>query len=97
MLFMIYTEDKTDGIDVRLANRPVHLAHLKAGGSVEVLGAGPWLDADDNPKGSLLVVEANCINCVNSWLENDPYVQAGLTAKTTIHPLGGWSGFGKAR
>ncbi len=96
MKFMIYTEDRVDGLETRLANRSAHLEHLKAGESVKILGAGPWLGADETPKGSLLVVEANCINCVNAWLENDPYVKAGLTAKTLIHPLGGWSDFAPA-
>ncbi len=91
MKFMIFTEDKVGGLKLRQASRPAHLEHLKADQSVSVLGAGPWLGEDEKPKGSLLVVEANCINCVNAWLENDPYVKAGLTAKTTIHPLGGWT------
>ncbi len=91
---MVYTHDKDGALDVRLANRDAHLVHLKAEGKVQVLSAGPWL-ADDNEtmKGSLLVVEANCINCVTGWIKDDPYVKAGLTAKITIHPLGGWTDF----
>ncbi|MCF6220058.1 MAG: YciI family protein [Robiginitomaculum sp.] len=94
MKFMVYTQDKDGALDVRLAHRDAHLAHLKAEGKVQVLSAGPWL-ADDNEtmKGSLLVVEANCVNCVTGWIKDDPYVKAGLTAKITIHPLGGWTDF----
>ena len=79
---------------MRLANRDGHLVHLKSGGKVKVISAGPWLsDDDETMKGSLLVVEANCINCVTGWIKDDPYVKAGLTAKITIHPLGGWTDF----
>lgn len=91
MLFMIYTTDKDDAVHIRKANREDHLAYVKTHDKVKVIGAGPWLDDDSGEmKGSLLVVEANCINCINSWIKDDPYVKAGLTARATIHPLGGW-------
>jgi len=94
MKFMVYTHDKDGAVDLRLAHRDAHLAHLKSEAKVSVISAGPWLgDDDETMKGSLLVVEANCINCVTGWIKDDPYVKAGLTAKITIHPLGGWTDF----
>lgn len=88
---MIYTTDKDDALDLRTANREAHLAYVKDHEKVKIIGAGPWLDDDTGDmKGSLLVVEANCINCINDWLKNDPYVKAGLTARATIHPLKAW-------
>ena len=94
MKFMIYTQDKDGAFDIRKATREAHLAHLRAEGKVKVISAGPWLsDEDKTAIGSLLVVEANCINCITAWVKDDPYLKAGLTAKITIHPLGGWTDF----
>jgi len=91
MKFMIYTHDKEGSIDVRKANRDEHISYVRNHEKVKIIGAGPWMnDANDTMIGSLLVVEANCINCINDWIKNDPYVKAGLTARATIHPLGGW-------
>lgn len=91
MKFMIYTHDKEGSLDIRKANRVAHLAHLKGHKKVKIIGAGPWMDdANQTMLGSLLVVEAKCINCINDWIKDDPYVQAGLTARAIIHPLGGW-------
>lgn len=93
MKFMIYTHDKDGSIDIRKSTRDAHLAFVRAEGKVKVISAGPWLSDDDVMAGSLLVVEANCINCVTAWVKEDPYLKAGLTAKITIHPLGGWTDF----
>ncbi len=88
MKFMVYTRDKDGALDIRMANRKAHIAHLKSGGKVKVLTAGPWLDDDgETPRGSLLIVEAACMNCVTDWIKNDPYVAAGLTANVKIHPF----------
>ena len=94
MKFMIYTHDKAGAADLRQATRPAHLDYVRKQDDVKVLSAGPWLDeTETTPIGSLLVVEAKCIDCVKSWLEQDPYVKVGLTAQTIIHPLGGWMKF----
>lgn len=88
MKFMIYTTDKDGALDIRKANRTDHLEFIKDESSVKVLSAGPWLDDDNETmKGSLLIVEANCINCVTAWIPKDPYVKAGLTANVKIHPF----------
>ena len=94
MKFMIYTHDKDGALAIRTANRPAHLEFLRTQSDVKVISAGPWLaDDSDTVLGSLLVVEATCINCVTNWMKNDPYVHAGLTAKLTIHALAGWTDF----
>ncbi len=88
MKFMIYTTDKEDALHIRQNNRKAHLAHLALEGKVKVLSAGPWLDdTAKTMKGSLLIVQANCINCVTDWIKNDPYTHAGLTANIKIHPF----------
>lgn len=92
MKYMVYTRDKDGALDVRLANRTAHLDFLRGTGEVKVISAGPWLEGEI-AVGSLLVVEASSVEAVQAWNKKDPYVLAGLTAKVTIHPLGGWTDF----
>ncbi len=85
---MIYTTDKEGAVDIRIAYRAAHLDHLSENKKVKVLTAGPWLDDDNETmKGSLIIVEANCVNCVTKWIGRDPYVVAGLTGSAKIHPF----------
>ena len=85
MQFIIYTEDKDDGLPVRQANRDAHIAWLKtAHDEVTLLTAGPWLDDAGTMKGSLLIVEADTRAQVEAWCESDPYKSAGLPKSIMI-------------
>ena len=56
--FAITCFDKPDSLDLRMATRPTHLVYLE--GQLKdgvVLMAGPLLDENDKPNGSLLLVE----------------------------------------
>lgn len=86
MLFAIIAEDKPASLDLRLATRPVHLEYLD--GMVEMLvQAGPVLDADGKPCGSVLLVEATDLAAAEAFAAADPYAKAGLFASTTIRPF----------
>lgn len=85
MQFIIYTEDRDEGLPIRKANRDAHLAWLKnAEAPVKLLTAGPWLDDDGTMRGSLLIVEASGKDTVTNWLETDPYKLAGLPKSVTV-------------
>lgn len=91
MKFIIYSRDKKGALDIRKANRDAHLAFLAADTAdtlVKVLTAGPWLDdAGETMIGSLLIVEAENLESVRTWLISDPYAKAGLSDTVTIHPF----------
>ena len=88
MKYMIYTHDQKDSLHIRKEQRDNHLNFLNTENpNVKLLTAGPWLDDQDTMRGSLLIVEAGRLSDVESWLEQDPYRLAGLTAKTEIHPF----------
>lgn len=87
MKFLIYSEDKADSLPIRKANRDAHLAFLKADEPVKVLTAGPWLDAEGDMRGSLLIVEAEDMTSVTAWLETDPYKKAGLPGQVIVRPF----------
>lgn len=78
MQFIIYTEDRDDGLSIRKANRDAHLEWLKSDTAVKVLAAGPWLDDDGTMRGSLLIVDAASKTDVIEWTQRDPYGKAHL-------------------
>jgi len=77
--FLIYTEDKADSLSIRQANREAHLDWVRNDPNVKLMSAGPWLDEAGDMRGSLLIVSADSLDIVESWLEQDPYNKAGLT------------------
>lgn len=88
MKFMIYTEDRGDGLPIRTANRDAHIAWLKSeNAEVKLLTAGPWLDDSETMRGSLLIVEAEDKAAVMAWLAHDPYKLAGLPKAVTVKPF----------
>ena len=79
MLFAFLCTDKTGARQVRLDTRPEHVDYLKGLNEAGKLAfAGPFLDADGKPNGSLVVVKAETIEEARTMAENDPYAKAGL-------------------
>lgn len=85
MLYLVHTHDKPGALDIRLVNRPAHLAWLTAAGE-RIKAAGPWLGSDDKPAGSLLIVEMENRAALDAWLAQDPYALAGLTGSLEAAP-----------
>jgi uncharacterized protein YciI len=87
MLFAIIAEDKPDGVAHRMAVRPTHLKHLETIADRVVL-AGPFLDAQGKPCGSLLVIEAADQAEAEAIAARDPYVTEGVFESYQLRP---WS------
>jgi len=83
MHFSIACTDKPDALPVRQANRPDHVAYLEGAGETLCL-AGPFLDADGQPIGSLLVVDVADRAAAEAFAAGDPYAKAGVFASVTI-------------
>lgn len=84
MLYAIICIDRPGAIETRLANRDAHLAHIEAAGTITQ--AGPFLDADGQMTGSLLIMEAGDIAEAEAWADADPYARAGLFQSVEIRP-----------
>ena len=85
MLFAMICTDKPDHLQVRLDTRADHLAYLKGlGGDLKF--AGPFLNADGKPNGSLVVVKAADRPAAEAIAAADPYAKAGLFASVDIRP-----------
>ena len=77
MLFAIIAEDRPGGLEHRLAVRPTHLKHLESLGD-KLVFAGPFLDADEKPHGSLVVIAAASQAEAEAMAAADPFVTEGV-------------------
>jgi uncharacterized protein YciI len=86
MLFALICTDKPNGLAIRKANRPDHLAYLESLGDTLVF-AGPFTEEDGQTmNGSLIVVEANSLRDARAIADGDPFAQAGLFVSVEIRP-----------
>lgn len=76
MRVAVICTDKAGAIETRKSNRDAHIAYLKSSGVVEQ--AGPFLDADGQMSGSLLILDVADMKAAEDWAANDPYALAGL-------------------
>lgn len=87
MLFAFLCKDKPGSLQVRLDTRPEHVAFLEKLNAEKTLAfAGPFLDADGKPNGSLVVVEAPDLAGAQALSAADPYAKAGLFESVEIRP-----------
>lgn len=87
MLFALICKDKPGHLQLRLDVRPDHVAFLNdlnAKGALKF--AGPFLDADGKPDGSLVVIEAVDTSAAKAIADADPYAKAGLFESVAIRP-----------
>jgi len=86
MLYALICTDKPNSLDLRLANRPDHIAYLKSLGPTLVF-AGPFTEADGKTmNGSLVVVEAESREAAQQLADGDPFAKAGVFASVEIRP-----------
>jgi uncharacterized protein len=86
MLFALICTDKVDGLPIRKAHRPDHLAYLESLGETLIF-AGPFTEADGQTmNGSLIVIEAPSLEAARAIAAGDPFAKAGLFASVDIRP-----------
>lgn len=85
MLFAFVCKDKPGALQLRIDTRPTHVAFLeKLNAEGKLAFAGPFLDDEGKPNGSLVVVEAPDKAAAAELSAADPYAQAGLFASVEI-------------
>jgi uncharacterized protein YciI len=85
MLFALVCKDKPGHLQVRLDNRPAHVEFLRKlndAGSLKI--AGPFLNDEGKPYGSLVVIEAADKGEAARIGSDDPYARAGLFESVEI-------------
>lgn len=84
-LYAMIGRDGPRGPERRKTHRPAHLAGLEG---LEAAGrihhAGPLLDADAEPVGSLIVFEAESLDEARRLAARDPYVVEGIFASHEV-------------
>ncbi|HEY0918859.1 YciI family protein [Devosia sp.] len=83
MLFAMIAEDRPDGLEHRLKVRPTHLEHLDSLGD-QLVFAGPFLDGEEKPCGSLVVLEAASLAEAEALAARDPFVTEGVFARYQV-------------
>lgn len=86
MLFLIHGIDKPGVAELREANRKKHSQYL-ALFKKNVICAGPTLGEDGATKtGTLIIIEMDDRDAVDSFLDNNPYKKAGIFETLTVQP-----------
>jgi hypothetical protein len=75
--YLITCLDKKNSLKKRLANRDLHLKYLKSLKNKLIL-AGPILNKNNKPKGSVLILKFQNKFELNNFLKNDPYSKVDL-------------------
>ena len=84
--FVLLCRDKPDSLALRMKTRPAHLEYFQSFENKLHL-AGPMLDGDEKPIGSLIIVEAADETEARQIAANDPYAKAGLFADVGVIPF----------
>ncbi|MGV3549171.1 YciI-like protein [Rhizobium sp.] len=85
MLFAFVCQDKPGALQLRLDTRPPHVEWLNGLNAAGTLAfAGPFLDGEGNPNGSLVVVKAETLAEAKAISAADPYAKAGLFASVEV-------------
>jgi len=84
MLFAVIAIDKENSLALRLATREAHFAYARETSGIRL--GGPFLDEKSDMAGSLIIFEAADLDAARKWHANDPYVKAGLFARSEVRP-----------
>ena len=93
MLYAIICKDVENSLEKRLSARPAHLQRLQdlvAEDRLIIAGPHPAVDSEDPGEsgftGSLIIAKFSSLKDAEKWAAEDPYIAAGVYAKTTIKP-----------
>lgn len=83
MMFALICTDKPGGLELRMQTRPAHLEYLR-GFATSLVTAGPKLDDDGKPCGSVFVLDLPDRVAAEAFAANDPYALAGLFSRSEL-------------
>ena len=83
MAFLITCKDKKNSLELRLSTREEHIKYLKKIKKKLIL-AGPILDKNDKPIGTVLILDFDKITDLKKFLNGDPYSKVHLFDEVKI-------------
>lgn len=86
MQFLVKAYDGPNMLDKRMAVRPAHLKGMNQLGK-QILFAGGLLDEAGGMKGSALVMDFPDRAALDAYIQNEPYVVAGVWEKIDIETV----------
>jgi uncharacterized protein YciI len=95
MLFVITAIDREGALQLRMATREAHMAYVKETGAVRL--GGPFLNAQGEMAGSMIIIEQPDLAAARIWQQNDPYAKAGLFASSDLRPWKATANFCEAK
>jgi len=94
MWYAIYSRDRADSLQARLAARAGHIERLQdllQEGRLLLAGPRPAIDSEDpgpaGYQGSLVVASFDSLDAAQAWAEADPYVTAGVYESVEVTPF----------
>ncbi len=92
--YAVIGTDIPDSLSLRMANRPAHIARiraLEAEGRLLLAGPFPAIDCPDPGQagftGSLIVAEFESLEAAREWAAQDPYRTSGVYADIMVKPF----------
>ena len=93
MLYAIISEDIPNSLPLRQQARGAHIERLQAlkeQGRLLVAGPHPAIDSEDPGEagftGSLVIAAFDSLNDAQQWVDEDPYIAAGVYQKVVVKP-----------
>ncbi len=83
MQFVIIGTDAKDATELRAATRSDHLDYWKGQGKI-FLAAGPFLNPEEKPTGSMIIIETSDLPNAQNLAQNDPYNLKGVFQSHTV-------------
>ena len=92
MLYILYNEDRPDGLAIREATRDAHLAYLERHKDKVVLGGGLLSEDGQTRLGSVFIINVSNRRAAEAFSTEEPFRKAGLfqTTKITRMRRGQW-------
>jgi len=93
MLYILYNEDRPDGLAVREATRETHLAYLERHKDIVVLSGGTLAEDGKTRTGSVFIINVPDRKAAEAFSASEPFRKAGLfqTVKITRMRRGQWN------
>ena len=85
-LFVLVCIDKPNALALRMATREAHFAYANSLATGAIRLGGPFLDANGDMAGSLIIVDMADMAAAEAFSQGDPYRKAGLFERVEIRP-----------
>lgn len=86
MLFTVIRHDKPNSVGLRQSQRPKHLIYLERVTPC-ITSGGALLDDEGQQIGSILIIDVADRAAAEEFAATDPFVEAGLFARSYIAPF----------